>query len=165
MQKSLRLLAAVALIGLGVWGWYIFFPGPERAIRSRLGALAKAISFEPKDGTLARSYGAQKAAGFFTLDAEVVMDVRGVGVFDFNGRDEILERALGGTRVLRGLKVELLDINVLLGADKQTAKANLTGKWTLGGEREFNVMEFNFLLKKVDGSWLIYRVETVKTLS
>ena len=165
MQKSLRLLAAVALIGLGIWGWYVFFPGPERAIRSRLGTLAKAISFEPKDGALARGYGAEKAAGLFTLDAEVLVEVRGIEPLNFSGRDEILQRALAGTRMLRGLKVELLDINVTLGADQQTAKANLTGKWTLAGEREFNVMEFNFLLKKVDGAWLIYRVETVKTLS
>ena len=165
MEKFIRLLAATALIALGVWGWFLFFPSPEKAIRSRLNTLAKAVSFEPKDGAIARGYGAQKAAGYFTLDAEVIVEVHGLEPMNFSGRDEIMQRALGGTRVLRGLKVEFLDINITLGADKQTAKANLTGKWTLAGEREFNVMEFNFLLRKVEGKWLIYRVETVKTLS
>jgi len=165
MQKSLRLLGAAALIGLGIWGWFYFFPSPEKVIRSRLTTLARTVSFAPQDGTLARAYSAQKAAGFFTPDAEVVVEARGMEALDFNGRDEIQQRALAGTRVLHGLKVEFLDINVTLGPDQQTATANLTGKWTLGGEREFNVMEFNFLLRKVDGVWLIYRVETVKTLS
>lgn len=165
MQKSLRLLAAAALIGLGIWGWFILFPGPEKVIRSRLNNLARTLSFEPKDGTIARGYSAQKAAGFFTTDVEINVDGRGLEPLHFSGRDEIQQAALGAARLLRGLKVEFLDINLALGPDKLTAKANLTGKWTLAGDRDFNVLEFNFLLKKVDGVWLIYRVDSVKTLS
>jgi hypothetical protein len=165
MQKSLRLVGAAALIGLGVWGWFIIFPSPEKVIRSRLDRLAGTVSFEPKDGIIVRGYRAEKAAGFFTPDVEVSLDVRGTEPMIFSGREEIRQRALGGARLLRGLKVEFLDINVMLGPDKQTAIANLTAKWTLSGDREFNVQEFNFKLKKVDGEWLIYRVETVKTLS
>jgi hypothetical protein len=165
MQKSLRLVGAAALIGLGVWGWFIFFPSPEKVIRSRLNQLAGTLSFEPKDGIIARGYRADKAARFFTPDVEVSVDVRGMEPMVFSGREEIQQRALGGARLLRGLKVEFLDINVTLGPDKQTATANLTAKWTISGDREFNVQEFNFHFKKVGGEWLIYRVETVKTLS
>ena len=43
--------------------------------------------------------------------------------------------------------------------------ANLTGKATVEGEGDFQVQEFNFKLKKVDRTWLIYRIDTVKTLS
>jgi hypothetical protein len=165
MQKSLRLVGAAALIGLGVWGWFILFPSPEKVIRSRLNRLAGTVSFEPKDGIIARGYRAEKAAGYFTADVEVSVNVRGIEPMVFSGREEIQQRALGAARLLRGLKVEFLDINVTLGPDKQTATANLTAKWTIPGDREFNVQEFNFQLKKVDGEWLIYRVETVKTLS
>jgi hypothetical protein len=63
------------------------------------------------------------------------------------------------------LKVEFPDMNISLGADGQTAKVNLTGKGTVPGERDISAQEFNFMLKKVDGKWLIYQVETVKTLS
>jgi hypothetical protein len=42
---------------------------------------------------------------------------------------------------------------------------NLTGKAIVPGERDISAQEFNFQLKKVDGKWLIYRVETVRTLS
>jgi len=165
MQKSFRLLGAAALIGLGVWGWFLLFPGPEKVIRSRLNRLAGILSFEPKDGIIPRGYRVEKAVGYFTSDVEVSVDVRGVERMDFSGRDEIQQHLMGGARMLRGLKVEFLDINVTLGPDKQTATANLTAKWTVSGDREFNVQELNFKLKKVDGDWLIYRVETVKTLS
>ncbi len=165
MQKSFRLLAAAALIGLGVWGWFLLFPGPEKVIRSRLHILAQTVSFEPKDGAIARGYSVQKAAGFFTTEAEITVDGRGLEPLHFSGRDEIQQALLWPARSLRGLKVEFLDINVTLNPDQQTAKANLTGKWTLAGDREFNVQEFDFLLRKVDGVWLIYRVENVKTLS
>ncbi len=165
MQKSLRLLAAAALIGLGIWGWFVLFPSPEKVIRSRLQNLARTISFEPADGTIARGYSVQKAAGFFTTDAEINVDGRGLEPLHFSGRDEIQQALLWAARSLRGLKVEFLDINLTLDQDKQSAKANLTGKWTPTGDRDFGVLEFNFLLKKVDGTWLIYRVDSVKTLS
>ena len=165
MQKSLRLLGALALIMIGVWCWLIFFPSPEKAIRSRLNNLANTVSFEPKDGTIARGYSVQKAAGFFTLDVEAQADIRGMQPLHFSGRDEIQQALLWGANSLRGLKVEFLDINVTVEPDKQTAKANLTARWAISGNRDFDVLEFNFLLKKVDGKWLIYRVEMVKTLS
>src|SRR5205823_3840642 len=66
---------------------------------------------------------------------------------------------------LTDLKVEFPDMNITLGADKQTAKVNLTGTAVVPGEHDISAQEFNFMLKKVDGKWLIYKVETVKTLS
>ena len=165
MQKSFRLVGAVALIGLGVWGWFIFFPSPEKVIRSRLKHLAANFSFEPQDGIIPRGYRIEKAAGYFTADVELSVNVRGIAPMVLSGRDEIQQRAMIAARGLRGLKVEFLDINLTLDPDKQTATANLTLKWTIAGDREFNVQELNFKLKKVDGEWLIYHVETVKTLS
>ena len=165
MQKSLRLIGAVALIGLGVWGWFIFFPSPEKVIRSRLKHLAANFSFEPQDGIIPRGYRIEKAAGYFTADVELSVNVRGIAPMVLSGRDEIQQRAMIAARGLRGLKVEFLDINVTLAPDQQTATANLTAKWMFSGDREFNVQEFNFKLKKVEGEWLIYRVETVRTLS
>jgi len=164
MQKSVRIVGAAALIGLGVWAWFILFPSPQKVIRSRLTTLAKTVSFEPGDGAVSRGYSAQKAAGFFTTDIEISVEMRGHSPLHFDGRDEVQQALLAAGRMWRGLKIEFLDINVTLGPDKQTATANLTGKATVVGDREFEVMEFNFYLRKVDGQWLIHRVESVKTL-
>ena len=82
----------------------------------------------------------------------------------FNGRDELVQSFLWVQSHFRSVKVELIDINIKLSDDKQSAVANLTGKVFLAGDRDFTPQEFNFMLKKVDNKWLIYRVETVKTL-
>jgi len=166
MEKSFRYVAVAALIGLGIWGWRVLFPSPERVIRSRLNALAKAVSFGPNEGVLAKAYNTQKLTGFFTPDVEIDVDLRGYPPQTLSGRDEVLNAALYAHSNLNGLKVQFSGINVALGADRITAKVNLTGRAILpGSEHEFNVLEFNFLLRKVDGQWLIYQVQTVKTLS
>jgi hypothetical protein len=166
-QKSFRLLIAAALIGLVVWGARVLFPSPQRVIRSRLLQLAKTASFEPKDGTFVRAYKAGQLSGFLTLDVVISADLRGYGEIQLTGRDQVEEaqKAILASGQLSGLKVEFKDISVTLGADKLSAVANLTSKVTFEGQSEFLVNEFNFSLKKVNGKWLINRVEAVKTFS
>jgi hypothetical protein len=164
MQKSFRLLAALAIVGLGFWGWRVLFPGPEKIIRSNLDHLARTLSFEQGDGTISKGYKAQKLMDFFTTDVEIDVNMREYPSQTFNGRDELVQSFLWVQSHFRSVKVELIDINIKLSDDKQSAVANLTGKVFLAGDRDFTPQEFNFMLKKVDNKWLIYRVETVKTL-
>jgi ketosteroid isomerase-like protein len=167
MQKSFRIILVVALIGLGVWGWRMLFPSPQSVIRSRLLQLAQTASFDRKDGALRRAYKAERITDFFTPDVVISVDIRGYEETSLSGRDQVqaaINYALG-PRGLGGLKAELRDISVTLGADKQTAVANLTGKFTAEGQSYFIVKELNVSLKKVGGKWLIYRAETVRTLA
>jgi ketosteroid isomerase-like protein len=166
MQKLVRLVIVLALIGLGFGGWRILH-SPERLIRSRLQHLAGAASFEPKDGTLVRAYKINQIPEFFTPDVVIVFDLRGFGHWNLEGRDEVREKASGALsgQVWSGMEMKLRDISVTLGPDKQTAVANLTSEITVNGQRDFIVTELNVMFRKVDGKWLIYRVETVKTLS
>ncbi|MFO1488066.1 MAG: hypothetical protein U1F65_06280 [Verrucomicrobiota bacterium] len=165
MQKFIRILGALALIGLGVWLWTVCFPSPEKVIRKRLVALAATASFAAEDGMIARGYRAEKLAGFFAPDAEIKIEVKGVEPLHVTGRDEVTQLALLAARQLKGLKVEFLDINIVLGPDQQTAKANLTARLAVSGQRDFEIVELNFSLKKVERAWLIQQVESVKTLS
>lgn len=144
----------------------MLFPSPQEVIRSRLRKLAATASFGPKDSRLARLYKAQKITDFFTPDVVMSVDVRGYEPGTLSGRDDLQRAALALASSQFGeLKIEFLDVNVTLSPDKQTAVANLTGKATVEGQHDFSVQEFNFKLRKVDGKWLIYRVETVRTLS
>jgi hypothetical protein len=166
MQKSFRVtLLVAAIIILGFFAWHWLFPNPEEVIRARLKKLAETASFEPKDGTIRRALKASSVPEFFTTNVEIVVDVPGGRTQALSGRAEIQRAATGAVQELRGLKTEFLDINVKLGSDKQTAVANLTGKFTPQGDYDFIVQEMNFMLRKVDGKWLIFRIETVKTLS
>lgn len=165
MQKPVRIiLLAAALIALGVWGWRVLFPSPEKIIRSRLTQLAATASFKGDEGMIAKAYRAEKLAGFFTANAVLHVDVSGYEAHTIEGRAEVQQMALAARQHLQGLKVEFRDINVTLGPNKQSARVDLTGKATVPGRNDLFVQEFDVQLKKVDGTWLIDRVETVKTL-
>jgi len=165
MKRAVQIALAAAAVGLGFWLWTVLFPTPENAIRSRLHDLAKALSFKSGSGMVAQAFSSQKAAEFFTSDVDVEVNLTGYEPISLHGRDEVLQIAMASRSRLTALKVEFPDINITLGADKQTAKVNLTGKATVPGERDISAQEFNFKLKKVNGKWLIYQVETVRTLS
>jgi hypothetical protein len=166
MQKLVRILLFAALVGLGIFAWRYFFPSPERVIRSRLLNLAETVSFKENDGNISRIYKADKVGDFFTLDVEVTVDVRGYAMsHTINGRTEIKQALLAAHSRVKGLRVQFLDINVTLQPDKETAVANLTAQADIAGERDFHIQELNLTLKKVEGKWLIFKIETVKTLS
>ena len=165
MQKHLRVILVAVLIALGFWAWRALFPSPEKVIQSRLRKLAATGSFEVGAGTIPKAYKASQIPDYFTPDVVIHVNAPGYEPLSVDNREEVQQYVTAGFNQLRGLKLEFLDINVKLGPDKQTAVANLTGKATVNGERDFSVQEFNFMLRKVDGKWLIYRVETVKTLS
>lgn len=165
MQKLVRTLALAALIVLGIWVWRILFPSPEHVIRSLVGNVAETVSFNAKDGNISKAYKVSKLQDFFTVDVEIAVDAPGYPPHTFTGRDEITQALLAAHSRLNGLKVEFLDVNVKVGPDKQTATANLTAQANFNGERDFSIQELNFLLKKIEGKWKIYRIETVKTLS
>jgi hypothetical protein len=54
---------------------------------------------------------------------------------------------------------------VTVAPDKQSAVADLTVQANISGEPDPIVQEMKFTLRKIDGRWLITRVETVRTLS
>jgi hypothetical protein len=165
MKRVIQIVLALAVIGLAVWGWMALHPSPEKAIRSRLNDLATTLSFKPNSGRLAQAYNAEKVSEFFTPDVEVEVNLTGVDPVSLRGRDEVMRIAMAARARLTSMKVEFLDLNIMIDPDGQSAKVNLTGKGIVSGERDISAQEFNFKLKKVDGKWLIYHVETVRTLS
>lgn len=165
MQKFIRIAAGAILIGLCVWGWFLLFPSPQHIIRKQLKGLAATASFRGNEGPLAKAYNAEKLSGYFATDVVVVVDIPGHGQQSFEGLDTVLQAAMAARQSLSGLKAEFLDINVTVGPDKQSATVNLTAKGTVPGESDFFVQEMKFAFKKVDGKWLISKVETIRTLS
>jgi hypothetical protein len=165
MQKSFRIFFAAALIALGFWGGIVLFPGPERVIRSLLNDLAETASSDSKQGAIAKAYDLQKIPDFFTPDVEINIDARGYPPMTLHDRDELMQIVAFARSRQGNVKVEFLDINVTLGPDKTSAVANLTCRIMLPGDRDSIVQEANFSLKKAEGKWRIYRVETVKTLA
>lgn len=166
MKWVTRLILPALLIGLGVWLWIYLHPSPQEAIRRQLDNLAKAASFDEREGLVSRASAAQKVAGFFAT--EVVMNIEPRGIFPEQvSRVEISEQAfyLRSQKEIRSFKVKILDPVITLGADNKSAIVELTLHAETEGERHLIVQEMKFMMRAVEDDWLIIRLETVRTLN
>jgi len=165
MKLARRIISLLALVGLGLWLWSVFFPSPEKVIRKQLAGVARTASFRGNEGPLARAGNIAELAGYFSADAELIFDIPDHGPATLNGRDDITRAAAGARTTFPALEVEFQDISVKLSEDRQSAVADVAVTGRIPGERDFFVQEMKFTLRKINRNWLIIRVESVKTLS
>ncbi len=165
MKPVFRILLLVIIGTLFAWLWTIFFPSPEKVIQRKISSLAANATLKFGDSNLTRVGKANALVSLFAPDAQIIIVVSGRNGHTISGRDEIREAALAGFTSQPTLNVEFLDVTVRLGADKQTADVSCTAKVNAGDRKDYGVQEMRFQFKKVDGSWLIIRAETVQTLS
>ena len=160
--RRLVLLAVVA--ALGVWAWVALHPSAERVIRKQLEGVARAVSFGPKEGNLARLVRAERLGDFFSTNVDVEIEVPGREEHRMAGRAEIQQAALAARASAQSLSVAFPDVTVIMNADRESAVADATLQARVGGETDLIVQEVKFTLRKIDGEWLIVKVETVRTL-
>jgi len=165
MKIGFRVLGAILLAVLGVWLWTILFPSPQKIIRQRLEAVAKCVSFAPGEGVLVRLAGAQSLAGYFATNIVIKLEVPGHDQLTLSSRNEITQAALTARSAFGSLKVKFLDISVKVAPDRQSATVDLTVDANIADQQDVMVQDTKIILHKIDGEWLITRVETVSTLS
>jgi hypothetical protein len=165
MKIVLRVLSVAALVAVGVWLWTVLFPSPEKVIRQRLATVAKRASFTADESALARLADAESLAGYFSTNVEIDLDVPGRFQLTITGRDEVTQHAAAADSMVSSLSVKFLDVTLTIGPDKQSAVADFTVEARAGGDPDLIVQEMKFTLRKIDGQWLITRVETIRTLS
>jgi hypothetical protein len=160
----LRGVLTAGVVLLGIWGWHLLFPTPEQVVRKELAELAQTASIQPGESQLARAAHAHKLIGFFSPDAEIVIDVPGSSQHTLTGIDDIRQAAMAARASLRSLTVQFIDITVEVAPDRKSAVTRFTAQATLPGENIPEVQELKVGFKKVDSDWLINRAETVRTL-
>ena len=165
MRIIARLALVAVLVALGFWLYTVLFPSPEKVIRKRLAEVAQLASIRRGQGLLSLATSIQELANCFDSQVEITLNWRGRSDHSLAGRDEIIEAAKLAHGQFKTLEIEFLDMNVMLAPDKQSATVNLTAKVTTSEDRDFQVQEFIVTLKKVNGEWLIFKIETVRTLS
>jgi hypothetical protein len=164
MKILFRLIVPAVLVAGGVWFWTALFPGPEKVIRQRLAEIARLASFNADENPLAALGGAQKLAGFCSPTLQVKLAAPANVEHTFDTREEVAQSDLAARAAFGGtLKVEFVDVVVTLAPSQQSAVADLTARMQSGSD--LNVQEIKFTLKKVDGQWLVTRVETIRTFS
>jgi len=153
-----------ALAGLGFWLWTVLFPGPEKIVLRKIASLAETASFGADAGNFTRASKVSNLIGFFSADAQIVVEISGAGRGSLNSRDEIREAAAGGFTRLKSLEVKFLDATATIGADRQGATVNCIAEIHINENKEAGVQELRFEFRKIEKDWRITRVETVKTL-
>jgi hypothetical protein len=130
-----------------------------------LAGVAHAASFGTRQGNLVKLAEADRLAGYFSSNVDVEINVPGRQERRLVGRDEVQQAALAARALLRALSVSFPDVTVIVNADQESAVADLTLEAQSEGEMDRIVQEMKITLRKMDGQWLIVKVETVRTLS
>ena len=160
-----RLVALILLIAAAIWAWTYFFPSPERVIRKRLDEVAATASFTANEGQVAKLQNAQKLMSFCTADIQVSIDAYGQHVSS-TSKDELSQAVLyARTQLFGSFSLQFVDPVVTFAPNKQTAFVNVTVRATVPNNPDMLVQECKFTFQKDGRSWLIRKVETVKTLS
>jgi hypothetical protein len=165
MKRKLQVLLLLVVAAIALFILYRrAFPNEPRLIRQRLAALAGAASFSQRPSALANLAAGEQLRDFFTSDLQVEVDLPEGGHATLTSREDILQAALAARATLDGLRVQFLDVNVTVGPGHETATAHLTVKATQPGDRDFFVQELKLQLRKEEGRWRVFRVETIRTL-
>jgi hypothetical protein len=165
MKIIFRIVLVAAVAALGVWLGTVLFPGPQKVIRQRVLELARTVSSAPDESDLMRLAAAHNVAGFFSTNVDLKVELPQLSRRSSLDREEITQAVLIARSRTGGLQVKFPDVNVTMAPDRRSAVVNLTVTATVGGEPESIVQEMKFTVRKIDGKWLIVRVETVRTLS
>lgn len=165
VKRILGWAAVLACVGGLAWLAVTLWPSPEKQVRKRLRHLAELASVSAGEGDLPGLANARELSFLFATNAVVRVDVQGGPHGQLSGRDDIFQVALGARRTLGALRVEFLDVDVQLSADKRAAIVEATGKATQPGVREVFWQELRFRFRLQENGWVIDSVETVRTLT
>jgi hypothetical protein len=165
MKRMLSLIALVVAVVGAVLVWRQLFPGPEARVRQRLGQLQELVSFPGSEGNLAALVNVQRLGTLFAEDARVHVDIVGGPEGTWTGRDNIVRAAAATRRLANSMKVEFLDVTVVLGADGHSAAVEATVKAVADGSDGLWVEDLRFQFIETDEGWLIDSVENVHTLT
>jgi hypothetical protein len=164
MKIALRVALLIVVVLAAGWLWTVLFPSPEKIVLRRIHGLAATATISPGEGTITRAGKVSSLISYFSTDAEISYDLPDYGTRTISGRDEIREIAAGGFSTVGALKVQFVDATARVGADQQSAEVACTARVSTESNKDFGIQELRFQLKRIDGDWLITRVETVKTL-
>lgn len=154
----------LVLVGAGVWLYREMFPPAEERIRRVLREAAGTASFGSDSGNLARLAAIHRLGGYFTPDAEIVVDMPGAALHRVMGRDEVRQIAAGMRSAVQALEVRMMEMDVRMEPGGGSGRVHVVVSVRVDGAEEVWISEFKLLLVEVEGDWLIRRVDPVKSL-
>ena len=165
MKKWVKTVALIALVAGGTWLVLMLRPGEEKIIQKRLEELARTASFRSGESPLVALGAVQTLRGFFTTDVSVRGRLGSLGERTVDGLDELTELIAGTRQGLAGADFQFTAFRVDLGGGRESAIVLAALQYRLGADRNADVCDLRFALRKIDGRWRIAKVETVESLN
>jgi hypothetical protein len=162
MKLAVRLLVLAGLIVLGCWAWKAVFPNPRTVIRRRLEKLAQIASFSPNEGQLTKLANVQKIGGYFADQVTVNVEVQGAEKVSFNNREDLVQAMQGARMTVSSVKARFSGTKIEMTPGNQEAIVGVVLAADVNGEQNEVVVDLKIGMKKIDGDWLITRVESVQ---
>jgi len=161
-----RLVAIVALLvgafgAYWIWGW--LHPPPEKVIRRQLEKLTEALSAKAQ-GNIARASAVNRALSVFTSD----IFINGEGMSrvseSITGKIELQQAIFAAKQQLEG-EVTFEELHITVGPEETNAVARFSAVARLAGQTGPYSQDIKAQFVKVEGDWLINRVDPVNQIS
>lgn len=162
VNKTLKWLVLVALLGTAVATRSAWMPSDERRIQRLLSSLAREVSLPANDKPLADLAAANRIAGFFASPFRINVTVAGGPDVALTERSELVQTVLAARNRRTAIRVELLDPQTVE-LNRTNAVIEATARAQVGGEPEPVVAELRFVLVKLEAGWRVREVENVRT--
>lgn len=162
LKRIFQAFLLLALIAIAFLTYRFLFPGDEARIRKVLERAAIAGSVTGNEGDLGRLTKAAELASICTKDIQVTVDAVGLRG-GLEGRDSVRNAAMRFGTTFGNYRIQLANIHFRELAET-SAKVTLTARFEGAAPAEIDAQEFAIGFQKVDGNWLIARVETVRLL-
>jgi hypothetical protein len=164
LNKLVNTFMAGAALAILVWGGMRFVPNDENLIRKKLGQLAQTASVKPGQSMISRANSLNRLRDYFSPDVLIEIDDWGQRAVTVHGRNDLISLASAAQPHLREAKFKFVDLSVQVEKNRNEASALMTVLGDLNGERYAISQVLKMRLEKIEGEWLISRVETVQVL-
>lgn len=150
---------------LFVWVSFGWLSSEARQIHRRLDALAETASVGGGETNLVRMAKAARLAGYFTEDITIDLGSPSTVI---RGRDALMAMAARTQVSAEGLRIELVDVQITVGAEGARATASMTVQGSgidfATGDQMIDAREIEMTLVRLEGEWLIQGVSAISAI-
>ena len=157
-------IALAILVVVAVGGAYLWWSSPERQIRRVLSDIAEALSYDAPATALGAASSAASLQPYFAPDVTIEP---GEPYGRVKGRDAVLAAAARLRSRAAAFRVEFVDLQVSLAADKRSARIDCTATATVQdgpGQESMDAREIMMTMNTMDGRWVITWARAVDVL-
>lgn len=162
MRRGLRLAIVAGMVLLGFWAWRGWFPPDEVVIRKVVERAVASVSWESGTGNLSRLAAASRLTELCAPDVEVLLEARGERSQRIQGREELRQSILAVQIRADWLRVTTDEVEVAVNEAGDVATVLLASTVRGEGLSEPILQDYKLVLRKLEGDWLIARVEPVR---